>query len=80
MSKKSKSRYKILPLQPGVTKFTAAPLSSFQCYPERVISIDLGKVNSAYALIDSNYQVLEWRMLNLEWPQPFSLEGSYDNV
>lgn len=51
-----------------------------QYYPHRVMSIDLGKINSAYTLIDSGYRVLKWKMMDFTWPKTFSPENLYNNV
>ena len=45
-----------------------------------MLSIDLGKVNSAYALIDREYQVLEWNAFDVCWPKPYKPEHLYCSV
>ena len=51
-----------------------------QCYPGKVVSIDLGSINSAYTLIDCHYKVQEWGVLDFGLPRPYSVVECYDNV
>ena len=53
---------------------------TLQWYPESILSIDLGKVNAAYALVDQRYRVQGWSMLDLTLPTPYSPRDCYENV
>ena len=49
-------------------------------YPSNILSVDLGRVNSAYALIDDKLAVHQWKKVDLGMPKPYSPMTCCENV
>ena len=49
-------------------------------YPSTFLSVDIGTVNSAYALLDNNLTLHKWAKVDLGLPKPYSPSICCDNV
>lgn len=49
-------------------------------FPTRILSLDLGVVNSAYALLDNNFTIKSWTKVDFQMPKPYSPASCFENV
>ena len=49
-------------------------------HPSSILSVDLGVVNSAYALLDNDLTLHKWTKVDLGMPKPYSPTICCDNV